>query len=116
MKTPLRLSLFAVSLAAVFGAAWGAGTLAGPVTTTAEGTAMASHNEQHEPAGRENPTVPGGLQIAQDGYQLHLLSTQLSTTVTRPLQFTITGPMAARSSPIPPTTTRTCTWCWCAGT
>ena len=52
MKTPLRLSLFAVSLAAVFGAAWGAGTLAGPVTTTAEGTAMASHNEQHEPAGR----------------------------------------------------------------
>ena len=85
MNTPLRLSLFALGLLAIFGASFGAGHLTGPVTTAEDG-----HDSGH--SAPVDAPVPGGLQITQDGYRLQLLTPALSTTDTAPVRLRVLGP------------------------
>lgn len=85
MKTPVKLSLFGLSLVVIFAVAWGAGSLAGPFRTTEEAT-------HHSAPDAEPAKVPGGLQIAQEGYQLQLLNNQLSTVDSQPFAFKVMGP------------------------
>ncbi|GAA1382370.1 hypothetical protein [Catellatospora chokoriensis] len=105
MNTPLKLGLFGLSLAAVFAVAFGAGNLAGP--------APAADTRPHEPSGHgahAEPTasapgaqVPGGLQVAQDGYRLHPLTATLTTQAAQPLRFKIVGPDGAAVTDYTPT-------------
>lgn len=71
MTTVYKLGGFVLGLLAVFGVALGAGRLVGP-------SAIAAPTEEHGDGGHsseEVSTVPGGLQIAQDGYRLQLIDT-----------------------------------------
>ena len=88
MKTPVKLGLFGLGLVLIFAVTWGIGSLAGPLqpTETAE-----AHGPSHE-SPQAKAQVPGGLQIAQDGYRLELTSTRLSTTDSQPFTFKVIGP------------------------
>jgi len=89
VKTPVKLGLFGLALVLIFAAAWGAGSLAGPSRPGAADTD--GHGQQHEEAAGA-ARVPGGLQVAQDGYRLEVTSTQLSTTDRKPFTFKVIGP------------------------
>ncbi len=88
MKTPVKLSLFGLGLVAIFAVAWGAGTLAGPF---APATQPQAHGDDHG-GDSAAPAVPGGLQIAQDGYRLEVVTPTLSTTDSQPFRFKVLGP------------------------
>jgi hypothetical protein len=98
MRTPLKLGAYALGLAAVFTAAVGVGNLAGPTGaapaahtgTTHNPGAGATGHDQHDTTGP--PKLPGGLQIAQDGYRLAPLTTTLHTGPAQPFRFHIIGP------------------------
>ncbi|MEU5562617.1 hypothetical protein [Micromonospora musae] len=76
MNTPMKLGGFALGLAAVFGAAYGVGRVADPVTPAAEtrheGTATAEHGTHDDPGhgGTEDEHLPGGLLVSDRGYTL----------------------------------------------
>jgi len=92
MNTPLKLAGFAVGLAAVFGAARGAGRLAGPVGATAA-EAPAGHEmgggEHAETAGGDRS--PGGLMVSDGGYTLALDDAVLPAAPAAELSFRILG-------------------------
>jgi len=91
MRTPLRLGLFGLGLVAIFAASFGAGTLAGP-TATAEGDHEMSPGHADPTGGHAAVELPGGLQIAEDGYRLELLTQSLSTDAATPLRLRVLGP------------------------
>ena len=68
MNTPAKLSAFALGLAAVFGLAFGAGHLTGPVRA---GTS-AAHDDMHDTGHDANMAsgLPAGLQVSEHGYTL----------------------------------------------
>ncbi|MFG2042968.1 hypothetical protein [Dactylosporangium sp. NPDC048998] len=96
MRTPLKLGAYALGLAAVFAAAVGVGSFAGPAP------APAAHTDTHHPAATPtgehrdgaSASLPGGLQVTEDGYRLQPLTTTLSTTTAAPFRFRIIGPDA----------------------
>jgi hypothetical protein len=80
-----KLVAFAAGLAVVFAAALGLGRVVGPV-------AAGEEPERHtmtQPAGSK---LPGGLQVAQDGYRLIPGTTNLSSAAAAPFTFQILGP------------------------
>lgn len=69
MNTPFRLGAFALGLVAVFGAALGAGNLAGPIA--AADKPRAEHGGMGEDMGHDSADhTPGGLQVSERGYTL----------------------------------------------
>ncbi|MEV4809838.1 hypothetical protein [Micromonospora avicenniae] len=75
MSAPLKLGGFALGLAAVFGAAYGVGRVAGPVTPAAESrhddTATTGHGDTEHPGGGSAAAhLPGGLLVSDRGYTL----------------------------------------------
>ena len=91
MKTPAKLSLFGLGLLVVFAVAWGAGTLAGPAAAPApHDSSAAGHGDEHDTASSA-AAVPGGLQVASDGYRLEPLS-GLSTSDSEPFRFKVVDP------------------------
>lgn len=118
MTTPLKLGLFVLGLAAVFAVSFGAGRLAGPTAPVEEGHEMrpgpadeghasegghGSDQEHVNGDGHGGVAVPGGLQVAQDGYRLDLLSPSLSTDDARPLRLRVLGPDGAPVTDYTPT-------------
>ncbi|MGC1214711.1 MAG: hypothetical protein WA890_26065 [Micromonospora sp.] len=91
MNTATKLSGFALGLAAVFGAAYGVGQVAGPVTPTAEtrhdatDTDHAGADHSAGPAAANH--LPGGLLVSDRGYTM-----QPVTAPTGEFAFRITGP------------------------
>ncbi|MFJ4977350.1 hypothetical protein ACIP6X_18705 [Streptomyces coeruleorubidus] len=85
MNTGLRITVFAAALAATFGAAYGVGGAAGPISPEPK-SGTHSDGEGHASAGREEKTAghheaqgggheaapPGGLEISRGGYTLDL--------------------------------------------
>jgi hypothetical protein len=71
----------------VFGAALGVGKLVGPTTAPLEHAMTGEHDTMPQAA-----AMPGGLQVAQDGYRLVPATTQLSTTDPADFRFHIVGP------------------------
>ncbi|MBF9132157.1 DUF748 domain-containing protein, partial [Plantactinospora sp. S1510] len=73
MNTATKLSVFALALATVFGAAYGTGQLTGPVRTAADSDPphSAGHDEPSDPASQ--PRLPGGLLVSDRGYTLTLV-------------------------------------------
>ncbi|MFJ6198727.1 hypothetical protein [Micromonospora sp. NPDC092111] len=98
MNTATKLSGFALGLAAVFGAAYGAGHLAGPVTPTAETRHdPAGTHDPGDPAGTHDPGtqgatahLPGGLLVSDRGYTLRPVDAPAGQ-----FAFRITGPDGA---------------------
>jgi hypothetical protein len=71
MNTPAKLGVFALGLAAVFGVAFGAGQLAGPVR--ADAGAVHEGHDRTEHTGHDMTTaggVPAGLQVSEQSYTL----------------------------------------------
>jgi hypothetical protein len=83
----VKLGAYALGLVVVFGAAAGAGRVLGPEAEPPP----APHTEAHAPEAVE-AHVPGGLQVAQDGYRLTPISTSLSTGEAEPFRFRVLGP------------------------
>ncbi|NUT32737.1 MAG: hypothetical protein HOV79_06640 [Hamadaea sp.] len=100
MNAPAKLGLFGLGLIAVFAATFGAGRLAGPDPAPAahEEDTMQHGTDQHgtdEHGATAAPQLPGGLQVAQDGYRLDLLTPSLTTGKAEPVRFRILGPDGA---------------------
>ncbi|MGC5016992.1 hypothetical protein [Micromonospora sp. DT47] len=95
MNTATRLSGFALGLAAVFGAAYGVGHLAGPVTPAADtrhDSAGAGHDADDSGGhdGTATAHLPGGLLVSDRGYTL-----QPVAAPTGQFAFRVTGPDGA---------------------
>lgn len=91
MRTQLKIVAFALGLVAVFTVAAFIGRAVGPVGQVA--SPEAGHGDTHD---ETDPApvadVPGGLQVAQDGYRLVLADTRLSAGRATPLAFRVLGP------------------------
>lgn len=93
MNAGAKLAAYAVGLILIFGVAAGAGKVIGPDNKPAP--AAESHGaESHgaETSHTEGDHMPGGLQIAEDGYQLRLVSTSLPIGAPRPFEFRVLQP------------------------
>ena len=107
MNTATKLSGFALGLAAVFGTAYGAGQLAGPVTPAAETRHDSATGDSHsatdshatdshgaDPQGGHDGSavvgLPGGLLVSDRGYTLQPLAAP-----TGQFAFRVTGPDGA---------------------
>jgi hypothetical protein len=92
VNAPAKLGLFGLTLLVVFAVAWGGGKLAGPIgPSDAAHTEPGGHGDAHPPAGGA-PKVPGGLQVAQEGYRLELAGHTVSTVESVPFAFKVIGP------------------------
>ncbi|RNF77663.1 hypothetical protein [Streptomyces botrytidirepellens] len=98
MNTPLKITAFAVALAATFGAAYGVGDVVVPIGTSTDSAAHAEHeggnapnkegeHGEHTEKGRSTP--PGGLQIAENGYSLDLETPRIPAAKKSELRFSI---------------------------
>jgi hypothetical protein len=97
MRTPVKMGGYAAVLLVLFAASLGVGRAVGPEPTPAappahadggHGSSEQDHGGEHEAAAE----VPGGLQVAQDGYRLVPTGTALPVGKPRPFTFRITGP------------------------
>ncbi|WP_067176794.1 hypothetical protein [Microtetraspora niveoalba] len=109
MNTPAKLGAYAAGLAVIFGATFGVGTAVGgtgdrPVTNehAAPGHSGAAHpggaaegGSDHS-AGQATPagsaSIPGGLQVSQNGYTLTPVTTEVEPDKSVDFRFTVTGP------------------------
>jgi hypothetical protein len=102
MNTGLRITVFAVALAATFGAAYGVGGAVDTISPEpkggthggSEGHAAAGHKEKagehDEPKGGGHEVAPpGGLEISRDGYTLDLEAPRIETGKKADLRFAI---------------------------
>ena len=90
MRTSIKVGGFGLGLTAIFAAALGVGGAVGPSGPPAPaGHDAGNHETAAAPGAAE---IPGGLQVAEDGYQLTPITTGLSTATTGPFTFRITGP------------------------
>ncbi|HLL68286.1 MAG TPA: hypothetical protein VK453_21605 [Micromonosporaceae bacterium] len=101
MTPPFRVAAFGLALAAVFAASVGLGTLTGPgrpsIATHSAGDNHAGDNHADGPAAADSggAPVPGGLQVAQDGYRMVPLTSALALGTAQPFRFQILGPDGA---------------------
>jgi hypothetical protein len=86
-RTPIKLTLFGLGLLALFAASWGAGAQAGPAPAV-----TAEHESGEHDTGHSEVSLPGGLQVVEDGYRLELLSPALTTGTASPLRVRVVGP------------------------
>ena len=99
MNIPTKIAAFAVGLVAVFGAAVGVGSAVGPVGPGADSPAPghatpdAGHGDGgHDVAAPEPSALPGGLQVAEDGYTLALADGTAPAGPATPVAFAVLGP------------------------
>jgi hypothetical protein len=90
MKTPVKLGLYGLGLVAVFLASIGAGAVAGPAPE--EPTGGHDDGGHGGPAAATVERIPGGLQVAQDGYRFVPVTTTLPVGVPSTFAFRILGP------------------------
>jgi hypothetical protein len=90
VRTPVKLGIFSLGLVVVFAAAIGAGRVVGPVVEPAAQTG--GERGEHQQPSRTAPSIPGGLQVVQDGYRLTPLTQQLSTGRSAEFAFRLLGP------------------------
>lgn len=101
MKTPVKLGGYVVGLAAALAAAFGIGSIVGPIAQGndnshhSEGQDMTNeHDHQangNDQSGHEGHDRPGGLLVSEHGYTLNLDSTILNPG-TQAVSFRVTGP------------------------
>jgi hypothetical protein len=89
MNVGAKLGAYGIGLALIFGVAAGAGKVVGPDNTPAPVAA------DHDDMAAEGEHVPGGLQIASDGYRLQPVTSSLAIGAPRPFAFRVLGPSGA---------------------
>lgn len=97
MNNATKLGAYILGLAAVFGGAVGVGNIAGPAGAETDSGGKAAH-AGHGRAGEAAPaaeTIPGGLQISQDGYTLSPQTTSVAPDRKVDFRFSVTGPDGA---------------------
>src|SRR5690242_13830301 len=106
MRIALKVGGFALGLVAVFGAAAGIGSAvtqdsAGASTSTPTSTSTSTPTpapDGHAAMGGSEattggePSLPGGLQVSEDGYTLALADPTVAPGAQVPLRFRILGP------------------------
>ncbi len=107
MNAPVKLGAYAVGLAVIFGGALGVGHAVGPVgtppaanghqahTASSPSRSAAGHQAHAQPAPSRATTaasIPGGLQVSQDGYTLTPETTTITPGEPTDFRFTVTGP------------------------
>lgn len=98
MNTATKLGAFTLGLAVVFGGAVGVGRLVGPMGAGDESGSQANgargdHDESMAPGATPvKASVPGGLQISQDGYTLTPQTTTVTPGQRTDFRFRVTGP------------------------
>jgi hypothetical protein len=98
MRTPVKLGGYALGLVAIFAVAAGIGNAVGPseAAPPARGDTHAAgddHAAGDTPAeGEAAPHVPGGLQVAQDGYRLTPVTGALAVGRDQRFAFRVLGP------------------------
>jgi hypothetical protein len=102
MNTGLRITAFAAALAATFGAAYGVGSAADPLSSEPEsathagsrGHAAAGHQAKSAghhaaPDGGHDAAPPGGLEISRNGYTLDLKTPRLAAGSKTEVRFAV---------------------------
>lgn len=95
MNTAVKITAFAATLAASFGAAYGVGGAVGPIAGTPEPAAHAVHATGASPgpggghSGHADTPAVGGLQISEGGYSLDLKTPRLDAGRQSDLRFAI---------------------------
>ncbi len=93
MKTPTKLTAYAVGLLALFAGAAGVGkAVAPPATPSAEHAEMTAGHDDGGHGAAPVAAVPKGLQVSQDGYTLVPTTTSLAAAAPTTYAFRITGP------------------------
>jgi hypothetical protein len=98
MNTPAKLAAYALGLAVIFGGALGLGNAVGavgapPASDAHSGEAMDGHGTHAEsPSTPAAPSIPGGLEVSQNGYTLVPETTTITAGEATDLRFTVTGP------------------------
>ena len=101
MTPAAKLGAYAVVLATALGGGAVAGGAVGPIDDATDTPAEAEHGGHDTPDGadealpsdtEEEPTVPGGVLIAAQGYRLDADQTILASGEAQPFTFRITGP------------------------
>jgi hypothetical protein len=111
MNAGVKLGAYGIGLLLIFGVAAGAGKVVGPDNKPAA-PAAANHGDQgaeshvdpsaerhgdtaaesHSDTAAEGEHMPGGLQIAEDGYRLQVVSRSLAEGAAKPFEFRVLGP------------------------
>lgn len=96
MRAPVKLAAFAAVLLVALAAAVVAGRLSGVDGAVAtEPSAHDEHSTGDDEHQSETIGVPGGLQVAADGYAIEVLEHPAEPADEQPLRFRITGPDGA---------------------
>ncbi|UYQ60573.1 hypothetical protein [Streptomyces peucetius] len=107
MNTGLKITAFVAALGATFGAAYGVGSAVEPVVEETRSAGHSGHDTKeksgagtHEGHGEEGggeASLPGGLQIAEQGYALDLRTPRVAAGKTSELRFAIVDQAAGRN-------------------
>jgi hypothetical protein len=107
MNTPAKLGAYALGLVVIFGGALGAGTAVGstetppavnghqthrPLPPNQTADAHATHAQPAPSQAATAASIPGGLQVSQDGYTLTPETTTITPGEPTDFRFTVTGP------------------------
>ncbi|MGW7357126.1 hypothetical protein ACWGI0_10905 [Streptomyces sp. NPDC054802] len=106
MNTGLKITAFAAALAATFGAAYGVGSAVEPVVAEKKPAKHTTHeakekgaaaHEDHAEEGSGETSLPGGLQIADQGYALDLRTPRVEAGKPAQLRFAVVDQAADRN-------------------
>ncbi|MDX6232612.1 MAG: hypothetical protein QOH68_1596 [Nocardioidaceae bacterium] len=94
MKTGAKIGLFVAGLCAMFGAAFAVGHVAGPVDSEPAAMGHGKDDAMEDMPGMSEAAdqVPGGLQVAENGYRLVLDEPQQRPNDAATLSFRVLGP------------------------
>jgi len=92
VNTATRLSAYGMGLVLIFGVAVGAGRVTGPDQPPAPAPAHGGTHVEPAPGQAGEAHLPGGLQVAQDGYRLSPVTTRLSAGTEQSFRFRVLGP------------------------
>jgi hypothetical protein len=104
MKTSIKVGGYALGLVAIFATALGVGGAVGPDSQPPPADHQGGHaGGDPAPAPGAAAEMPGGLQVAQDGYRLAPVTTGLRTGDSMPFEFRVIGPDGAPVTAYTPT-------------
>ncbi|RPK89958.1 MULTISPECIES: hypothetical protein [Streptomyces] len=105
MHTGLKISAFAVGLAAAFGSAYAVGGALDPAIAAKDGPQQDGHGAKDHPAAEgagekragETPELPGGLQVSEGGYALDLRTPRVEAGEPAELRFAVVDEDTSRN-------------------
>jgi hypothetical protein len=106
MHTGLKISAFAVGLAATFGSAYAVGGALDPAVAAKDASRQDGHGAKDHPAAEKgaaeksagkSPELPGGLQVSEGGYALDLRTPRVEAGEPAELRFAVVDESTSRN-------------------